>query len=460
MAPPQHGRQSIFLSQTREPYLPKSSPALRIMSIDSSQTTAVISALGTLVGYIGAEAATEDVFERLLWPQRFFNAVSRQDFLQIGFLTPMGGPLHRAAVATLDTMHRNGLFRGRSLGNMLGTAFFHDSGLKYKVHEQQKVVGKEHVRSGVWVRAVQRVAMPATIDKERHAEDGITERKIVRARSVVSLLELSHSETVKDSKKTVRNDASTITLRCILTIIWSEITGLAAAGLAFGYWRSYFSLLWLMPLFLKLVSVISVIPREDLQGKLASKDTHPESTKQFEVNTKGHGFLVVEGTESVVLQFFRHYGHPIRVRWRELTQLGIIIAFGALFPIGLVCSLLWMPVGLQFLWLSYQLYATTAMYIYRYARGHQWATTESRLAQRFSEGDNEERIAYLQSDRRSAIMGKLTRIYVGSYGAGQQTVEALLAQRQGGPEKEVKEVDGTESDSTSDILQRTGDKSN
>jgi hypothetical protein len=63
------------------------------MSMDSSQTTSVISALGTLVGYIGAEAATEDVFERLLWPQRFFNDVSRQDFLQIGFLTPMGGLL-------------------------------------------------------------------------------------------------------------------------------------------------------------------------------------------------------------------------------------------------------------------------------------------------------------------------------------------------------------------------------
>ena len=131
----------------------------------SSQTMSVISALGTLVGYIGAEAATEDVFERLLWPQRFFNAMSRQDFLQIGFLTPMGGPLHRAAIGTLDKMHRNGLFRGHSLGNMLGTAFFHDTRLKYKVHEQQKVIGKEHVRNGVWVRATQRVAMPATIDK-------------------------------------------------------------------------------------------------------------------------------------------------------------------------------------------------------------------------------------------------------------------------------------------------------
>ena len=414
--------------------------------MNSSQTTSVISALGTLVGYIGAEAATEDVFERLLWPQRFFNAMSRQDFLQIGFLTPMGGPLHRAATGTLDKMHRNGLFSGRSLGNMLGTAFFHDTGLKYKVHEQQKVIGKEHVRNGVWVRAIQRVAMPATFDKERHAEDGVTERKFVRARSVVNILELSYSETVKDSKKAVRNDASKITLRCILTIIWSEITGVAAAGLAFGHWRSYFSLLWLMPLFLKLVSAISAIPREDLQGKPASNDAHPESIKQFEVNTNGHGFLIVEGTDSVVLQFFRHYGHPIRVRWRELTQLCIIVMFGALFPIGLVCSLLWMPVGLQFAWFSYQLYATTAMYIYRYARGYQWTTTESRLARRFSEGNNEERIAYLQSDSRNAVMGKLTRIYVGSYGEGQQIVKALLVQRKDGPEKEAKEV-GTDSNS-------------
>ena len=73
-----------------------------------------------------------------------------------------------------------------------------------------------------------------------------------------------------------------------------------------------------------------------------------EETKLFEVNTHGHGFLVVEGKESVVLQFFRHYGHPIRNRARELIQISIVVAFGLVFPIGLMCSLIWMPVVLQY----------------------------------------------------------------------------------------------------------------
>lgn len=394
---------------------------------NASQTTSVISALGTIIGYIGSEAATEDVFERLLWPQRFFNAFSWQDLLEIGLLHPMGGPMHKAALNTLDKFHRAGLFRGRNLGNMLGTAFFHDTGLKYKMHDPPPgSKGKEYVRNGLWVQAVARISLVVQCQKEQNPESGVKPPRLVRARSVVNFLELSYVDGTTDPRKTVRYDTGSTSCRTLLAIVWSEITGLVVGGFAVGYWRSYFSFLWFLPLALKLLSAFFTIQREALLTKPTEKEADGEETKRFEVNTHGHGFLVIEGKESAVLQFFRHYGHPIRNRAREIAQISIVVAFGLAFPIGLMCSLIWMPVGLQYVWLGYQLYATLAMYIHRFTKAHQWARTEARLAQKFATGNNEERVAYLQDERGNTVMGKLTRIYVGNYGEGQQVLKDFL----------------------------------
>lgn len=54
--------------------------------------TAVVSALGAVVGYLGPEVAEESLFERILWPQRFFNYVDLPTLLKTSILMPMGGP--------------------------------------------------------------------------------------------------------------------------------------------------------------------------------------------------------------------------------------------------------------------------------------------------------------------------------------------------------------------------------
>lgn len=92
------------------------------------EQTSILSALGTLIGYIGAEAATDQVFERLLWPQRFWNWFSIYHMFQVVLFMPMGGPVHRAALHTLDKFFENRLFKGDTTGHMLGTAFFKNSG--------------------------------------------------------------------------------------------------------------------------------------------------------------------------------------------------------------------------------------------------------------------------------------------------------------------------------------------
>src|SRR5258708_39160987 len=87
----------------------------------NSNSANVLSALGSLIGYLGTEVAPGDLFERQLWPQRFYNGFTIYNAWKLALLMPMGGPLHKAALQTLDKFFKNGLFKGGSLGRMLGT---------------------------------------------------------------------------------------------------------------------------------------------------------------------------------------------------------------------------------------------------------------------------------------------------------------------------------------------------
>jgi len=94
--------------------------------------------------------------------------------------------------------------------------------------------------------------------------------------------------------------------------------------------------------------------------------------------------MVLRGPPSLVLQFFRHYGHPQRDRVREVLQLAVVCAFILLFPVGLLCSTMWMPVGVQYAWLSWQLYVVLALHVSRYSNVGVLASTESGAAEAFS----------------------------------------------------------------------------
>ncbi|KAL8762897.1 MAG: hypothetical protein Q9184_001193 [Pyrenodesmia sp. 2 TL-2023] len=188
--------------------------------------------------------------------------------------------MHKIALTTLDKLRQNGLFEGRSLGNMLGTAFFYDTKLGYTMQDSPSdPMVKDYVRK------------------------------------------------------------------------------------------------WLVDT-LRLVSAFTTIKRENILSRPTVKEDEGE-VKRFEINTDGHGFLVVEGKESAVLQFFRHYG--------------------------------------------YQLYATLAMYTHRFTRDRQQTTSQARLAQKFASKD-EERFAYLQDDNVTTVQGRLTRIYVRNHSEGQKVI--------------------------------------
>lgn len=428
----------------------------------SFHAAAVLGALGNLLGYIGAEVATDDIFERLLWPQRFFNGISYRNALQIGLLMPMGGPLHRAALYTLDKFYRNELFKGEAQGNMLGSAFFRDTGLKYRLHEPCKKPQREYVRNGLWVRAIQQMPIPPRPQKEQpDLEDGQPKpRRPVRARTAVSQLQLSHAGLDRPSGCTIGHDTGPVTLRCIIAIFLSEITGIAMGTLFAALWRSWFALLWLLPLLLKLLSAYFTIPREGLISKVSSvtERDKPLKTVKFEVHLRGHGFLVIEGEDTAVLQFFRHYGHPVRHRARELIQICIVILFGCVFPSGMLCALVWMPPNLQYLWLGYQLYATIAMHVQRYSGGHVWATTEERIARVLSRTKDGESVAVLEDQDRIAIKATLTRNFVNNYAEGTKFVEKILATNDFDEIKGLQKEDRSDSNvSTSTISTTSAD---
>lgn len=95
------------------------------MSTGSTSSIA-FGALGTLLGYVGAEVGSDAVFSRLLWPQRFYNTHHPANLLAFAVLMPMGGPMHKAAIAVLDQLIASGLNKGYCRGDMLGTTFYED----------------------------------------------------------------------------------------------------------------------------------------------------------------------------------------------------------------------------------------------------------------------------------------------------------------------------------------------
>lgn len=134
----------------------------------------------------------------------------------------------------------------------------------------------------------------------------------------------------------------------------------------------------LIPLLLNLLLIVFAVRREglmseqDLRKVVEKESTYMSKTEAFEVADPVHKFMVIEGPQPVIVQFFRHYGHPIRDRnslWagervREVACITIVCCLFFYFPVGLLVSQ-WSDENAQYLWLSYQLYAVISMYIVR-----------------------------------------------------------------------------------------------
>ncbi|KAF2727376.1 hypothetical protein EJ04DRAFT_582079 [Polyplosphaeria fusca] len=409
----------------------------------ASDTSNALNAIGTLIGYIGTEVATDDFFDRLLWPRRAYNGFSFRHAVRMALLMPMGGPLHKAALSTLDGFYKHGLYERGQLGHMLGTAFYRDTKLEYRVHSGGLGPEKEFVRSGLWVKAVMRTPFPRPRKYSEDEEGGLKIKPpVVRQKVCVGHLKLFAIPTGERYKTvaTIFDDAGRPTLRTYLALFTTEISAIVISILVATVWKSPFASLWLLPLALKLISTVSAVDREQVlvpsrqaQRPSSLPTVHGNDDKLYEIRNPAGGFAVVEGPDDVVLQFFRHHGHPKRCKIREIIQIGMVVAFTLVFPIGLVCSTLWMNDSLQKIWVGYQLYTTLAMYVYRYAGGRLWATTEEQIGKAFLKAERtnggEEMLIMLKGPGNTGIGAKLVRTCHGRYGEAKACVEDLIVRQ-------------------------------
>ncbi|KAL6823496.1 hypothetical protein V8C40DRAFT_248214 [Trichoderma camerunense] len=423
--------QTPLMSTNSPFFFPSSSPHLIRMA---NSDTGVFGAVGAVLGYVGAEAATLQIFERLLWPQRAYANATLKSMPMLALLMPMGGPLHSAALKALDVMFTHGLFKGARVGHMLGTAFFPDPNWTYTswASNGQKIK-TEPVRNCLWVRALSYVPIPMLSSEAEEPNAGK-----IRAKVAVSHLTFAKATKydINSTMPFVKADIGRPTLRVFLAVFTTELSAVLVATGTAVYYKSFWALWWLAPLLLRLVSALFAIDRKPLVSlKLPPPD---DPTCDFEIHCPQYegNFMLLTGPKSVTEQFFVHYGHPERNRFLETIQLAMVVLFGSLFPLGLFFSVMWMPIGIQKVWLCYQFYCGLAMIVMRYSHGDSGTSTEAMIAENFRKQEIEPTV--IGEKKEAAILFGITRegdetmkvIFVPSYHnrfmEGQECMNTLL----------------------------------
>ena len=380
-------------------------------------------ALGTLLGYVGAEVASDAIFTRLLWPQRFYNTRHTADLVALAALMPMGGPIHKAAVAALDQLIASGLNKGYCRGDMLGTVFYGDIKKNYMLRrgtENDDDIQKE-ARNGLWIRALRMVDWQALDNKQvkqssstglrdEEAADRVTKLRAKRPVFWLTLeYELDRADRDSDQGDTdpprrvqsqslvlsslVAENSTIWQSHVFLGIFFSEAISLGIGVFMAAYWRSPFSIWFLSPLLIKLLGLIFSVRRqalEDVPEQSAIGHAHDPRAEQdlitCEMTDFGQGFFLIEGPRHLVMQFYKHYGHPERFRRgfngdrsREIISLALVVSCILIFPAGLI-AFVFAPQPVQWTWLGYQLYTTFAMHLLRFADAGAIGSTESELA--------------------------------------------------------------------------------
>ncbi|RBR25338.1 uncharacterized protein FIESC28_01775 [Fusarium coffeatum] len=392
---------------------------------------AIIAAVGSVIGYVGAEVAEESLFERILWPQRFYNVLDFTTAVKLTILTPMGGPLHRAAIGVLDHFRQHGLYSGRAVGTMLGTAFFPDRGVAYSHHntatEKERNIQKQS-RNCIWVEVLRHIkpGTQASTTVSRNAATPGIEAQVMRKvkRSVHPVfrlrLEVIAVDALPQMATVIKENHFTIWM--MLGVLLSELVsvGVAVAVGAIGRYYVFTALLGI-PIVFKLLAIAVSVQREDFQldhllpktfdptpaiGQLPPEPTPPaESQLQFfELLDPKTGISLIETSHPDILHTFtRHYGHPLRAtsldRTMEIFNIVIVYVFALKFPAELI-ALAWAPEVVQWMWLAYQVYAVSAMHLARLVGWTGCGRTEGLLAKVLQDNG----IAYLASGNGASVV--------------------------------------------------------
>ncbi len=381
--------------------------------------------MATLLGYICAEAASPTVNERLLWPSRFYNTISLSSIVKFALLMPMGGVVHKVAFSALRQFSAQNLLGRHSRGDMLGTAFFSDTGKKYKEYSSSTryCLLEGCVRNGLWVKVLGLVNWGQNPPVVQDAEGRSQSRPLRAIRPVFHLCLTpgdSKSKHLKAVTPTVSGDTGCLQWRTVLGVCASELSALTTSIVVVLHWNTPLAIWFCVPLLLKLLSLATCVRRQPLIDPPAITSTSEHSV--IEISDFSNGFIIITGPELLVKQFFRHYGHPQRDRIREGACMILVAASMLIFPAG-VLLFAQASQDLQWVWLGYQLYVVLAMLLYRVIGGDSIGTTEEQLAQAL----DEQKAVSLVDDEGNVVIAKLTTIMVNSVARGREEVERLVS---------------------------------
>lgn len=339
--------------------------------------------MGTIIGYFGIEIGSDALFERLLWPTRYYNTWSPKSLLGFTFLTPMGGPLLRPAVRILDGFIHARLFLGKGRGDMLGTAFFSDLNQNCIIHTPKGTKdidspSEYKMRNNLWVRVLRLVKVGVTSKSATDVEVAARATKEVSAKRIVYHLSLepnTSSKTEKSKFLSVSGDVGKPCLRNLIGVICSELFAIGTGVFVAVKYHSTYAILFFLPFLLKAISILFPVRRRSLQhpDAKAAKDSGPSSIEHAEDIDSLQGtrvyelarvhdnddFMLIEGPSSLLHQFFHHYGHPSRNhpgaltsdRNREVISILLVGASALLFPVSLLLNV-WAEPRIQWIWLG------------------------------------------------------------------------------------------------------------
>lgn len=424
-----------------------------------SLSLAAFTALGTIVGYLGTEVASGAVFNRLLWPSRFYNRAARPGpLVSAALLMPMGGPIHKAAVETLDQFVLSGLWKGYCRGDMLGSAFYGDMERCYVVRGVNGSKGeRKTARNAFWLRVLDLIQPPqldaaTTANDTTLADDGSAERTVLklRARRPVFVLKLSRAPaaTGGTAVPVVDGDVGPQKLHHFAGVVASEAITLIVGVVTAAIWQSPFSAWYIVPLLLKLIAFACRVRRTSIEPPSSKGPTdmppQPPATEErvlCESEDFSKGFSIIEGPSELVLQFFRHYGHPIRSRRvllgdrvREVISMLTVVAFILVYPAGLL-AFIFAPINIQWAWLGYQIYAMLAMHLFRFGGGRHIGTTEEWVARELSN----HKTVCLDFKNGNKVIAELEYTIVWSAAEGRDEVERQVQRIWAGHPENVNE---------------------
>lgn len=228
-------------------------------------------------------------------------------------------------------------------------------------------------------------------------------------------------------------EESTISWRTILGSVISEMPSIAIAITASA--AKTFKTRWLtgyllVPLCLKLVALLVSVHRDSIKEDKEKTEGRPESKDElYRLDDPTHGYSIIQGPPTVVLQFFRHYGHPQRDggvagrrdRAREIFSMGLVYCFVLNFPAGLISSL-WMPNHTQLLWLSFQVYCIFMMHLVRIVGWDNCGRTEARVARYLEQN----KPVWLRRPDGQGVVATLETIDVASMQIADEQIQSIV----------------------------------